>query len=150
VFSFESRIARDWLVVPATISVHSGAAQKGRRPPRRRIDMMLDTGATGSTVHEPILRDEFGLIHVSEEDIGTAFGGSEKRLLYAAVIEINLVDARGRGHPARFLRPVIGGPVLRRPYKGILGLDILRAFQLVVDGPRRVFSLSMKNLPPEP
>ena len=116
--------------------------------------MALDTGARFSVVAEPLLT-ALGVAPTGFTDVRTSLHAVVKRPVYRIVLSLEFVDDFGRQAAAQVLLGVIGAPpapanlpggmVVRD--EGLLGLDFLKHFRLIYDGPANQVDLTCSQLP---
>lgn len=127
------------LLVPARVATHPAAAQQGMTPAAHELHMLIDTGASTSLVDEDVLRaigQSIGVVGV-----GSSIAGRVDRHVYRVWLTLELVDPLGA--IVRWERPLnaIAAPPIAPAHQGILGMDVLRSFRLLYDGPERTFRL---------
>ena len=127
------------LLVPARVSTHPAAIKQGMASSARDVRLLVDTGASTSLVDENILRAIGQSIGVA--DVGSSVAGRVDRHVYRVWLALELVDTLGA--TVLWERPLnaIAAPPIAPAHQGILGMDVLRAFRLLYDGPQRTFKL---------
>lgn len=142
------------MVVRMGLSAHPRlGAHPTSRAAARSIDMMVDTGATHTVVPEDVLLS-LGLRSYGQTAVRTSMHQVTPQHAYRAIVSLELEDLGGHIHLAEFSFGVIGRPrpstPARVPFEGLLGLDILRHFRLVYDGPSQSVELSSDSVPTLP
>lgn len=143
------------LVVAAKVAAHPRAAElSGGAPTSCPIVMMIDTGARFSVVTETVI-SSLGVTPIGSTDVRTSLQQVVERPVYRIVVGLEFEDEYGARTPAQIPLAVIASPPLPTNlpknmafhHEGLLGLDFLRTFRFIFDGPTNSFLLSCDNLP---
>jgi hypothetical protein len=142
-FTHHGTVSSGSLLVHARVSVHPRLAEiSGRARSGRSVVLLLDTGARFSVVAEDVLTS-LGVAPTGVTDVRTSLHDVVPRPVYRIVVSLDLVNEYGEQTMAEVLLAVIGSPpapadlpaAMVVPHQGLLGLDFLKHFRLIYDGP---------------
>ncbi len=154
-FTHHGSVSSGSLLVQARISVHPRLAKVSERTrPGCSLVMALDTGARFSVVAERLLT-KLGVAPTGFTDVRTSLHAVVQRPVYRIVVSLECVDDYENQTTAEVLLGVIGAPPAPAnlpggmvvPHEGLLGLDFLRHFHLIYDGPGNQVDLTCSQLP---
>ena len=95
----------------------------------------IDTGATISAVHAPIIA-QLGVATVGSANVGTA-GGQQQQNLYPIRIVLTQLNNLGIDY-----NQVLGADLFGTGYITLLGRDLLQRMLLIYDGPNSEFAIA--------
>lgn len=142
--TLDGRVVGQRMFVPVRV-LTGPRAVKLRGLPQRHADvnLLLDTGATGSVVVGSVLR-ALGDDPSGTTPVRTSMGAVEDRPTY--LVDFSIAMIATSGSEVRVRHPVNAIAVQDGIYPagqhGVLGLDFLHHLMLVYDGPRKRFTLS--------
>jgi hypothetical protein len=143
------------LVVAATVAAHPRAAElSGGERTSRPVLMMIDTGARFSVVTETVIFG-LGVAPIGSTDVRTSLQQVVERPVYRIIVGLEFEDEYGAPRPAQIPLTVIASPPVPANlpkemafrHEGLLGLDFLRTFRFIYDGPTNSFLLTCDDLP---
>ena len=122
--------------------------------PSAEVSLLIDTGASITSVDESIIR-QMQLQALGRMEVTGVSGVPEKRWLYRMCLEITLQDdAIGIKKALNFEVVVMGIPQMKDPFgvfsDGLFGLDFIKFFDFNYSGPGGTWELSLPILPTDP
>jgi len=101
---------------------------EGKKPPSKKVIALIDTGASGSCINEPISK-ELGLIVRDIVPVQTPSGTTQQ-----GVFDVGFLLILPRIMTQPILIQALGSDLKNQPYQALIGRDILSYCTLIYNG----------------